>query len=153
MLRPRFKWKSRKKFNSHLQLHTKTQDELNSITTCSVNRLLFYYSSFLRKDSLSMTENTLQHVAYYSSTLWRCWSYIPQNKVTGVFLVKQTHTHTKEKKPKQLLLPISLPLPPSWMLHRIMLLSEATATILSLSPWGPPTTLALRATRSIVQSR
>lgn len=49
--------------------------------------------------------------------------------------------------------PISLPLPPSWMFQRMMLLSEAAATILSLSPWGPPTTLALSAMRSMVQLR
>lgn len=56
----------------------------------------------------------------------------------------KTHRHS---------LPISLPLPPSWMLQRMMLLSEAAATILSLSPCGPPTTLALSAMRSMVQSR
>lgn len=49
--------------------------------------------------------------------------------------------------------PISLPLPPSWMLHRMILLSEDTATILSLSSWGPPTTFAFSATRSMAQSR
>lgn len=49
--------------------------------------------------------------------------------------------------------PIWFPLPPSWILHRTMLLSEAAATILSLSPCGPPTTLAFSATRSMVQGR
>lgn len=53
----------------------------------------------------------------------------------------------------QKLVPISLPLPSGQMDQRMISVTEATATILSLSPSDPPITLALSATLSIIQSR
>ncbi len=49
--------------------------------------------------------------------------------------------------------PISFPLPSGQMAHRMISVTEATATILSLSPSEPAITLALSATLSITQSR
>ena len=49
--------------------------------------------------------------------------------------------------------PISLPLPSARSAQRMISLQDAAATILSWSPKGPPNTLALRATRSISQSK
>lgn len=52
-----------------------------------------------------------------------------------------------------LFLPISFPLPSGQMAQRMISVTEATATILSLSPSEPAITLALSATLSISQSR
>lgn len=52
-----------------------------------------------------------------------------------------------------LFLPISFPLPSGQIAQRMISVTEATATILSLSPNDPAITFALSATLSITQSR
>lgn len=50
------------------------------------------------------------------------------------------------------MLPISFPFPSGQTAHNMISVPDATATILSLSPKDPPMTLALSATRSMIQS-
>lgn len=53
---------------------------------------------------------------------------------------------------KKDMLPISFPFPSGQTAHNMISVPDATATILSLSPSDPPMTLALSATRSMIQS-
>lgn len=75
------------------------------------------------------------------------WHYVIEvNRCTDTSYVQRCRQKWKR-------LPISFPLPSGQMDHRMISVTEATATILSLSPSEPPITLAFSATLSITQSR